>query len=215
MPSVTRRRPANRETLVGEVHVVRGAGHAGLGHHPLDADRREAVAVGDQPLDRGEQAGAGVVATGDLLRAWFAEITGELREAAASWWQLQAPVAYDDVRAALARIVDTYRPHTPLMAAVYDTAAYDASVREMVTAMMDENTAGLRSHIRHGQAAGFVDPDLVPKETAAWLTWMAERGLHQLVRRASDAELVRLVDSYARIVWNTLYRPQAITQCDQ
>jgi hypothetical protein len=70
-------------------------------------------------------------------------------------------------RAALARIVDTYRPHTPFMAAVYDTAAYDASVGEMVTAMMDENTAGLRSHIRRGAGA--------------------------------------------RIVCNTLYRPQAVT----
>src|SRR3954451_6015436 len=58
---------------------------------------------------------------GDLLRAWFAEITDELRDAASTWWQVEAPVAYDDVRGALARIVDTYRPHTPLMAAVYDT----------------------------------------------------------------------------------------------
>ncbi len=128
---------------------------------------------------------------------------------------MQAPVAYEDVRAALARIVETYRPHTPLMAAVYDTAAYDSSVREMVTAMMDENMTGLRSHIRRGQAAGFIDPELAPKEIAAWPTGMAERGIHQLVRRASDAELVRLVDSYARIVWNTLYRPQAVAQNGQ
>ncbi len=124
-----------------------------------------------------------------------------------AWWQLRPPVSYEDVRAALAGIVDTYRPHTPLMAALYDTAAYDPSVREMVTAMMEENTAGLRSHIRRGQAADFVDPTLLPAETAAWLTWMAERGLHQLVRGASDAELDRLVSAYGRIVWNTLYRP--------
>jgi hypothetical protein len=36
---------------------------------------------------------------------------------------------------------------------------------------------------------------------------MAERGLHQLVRTASDAELARLVDAYTAIVWNTLYAP--------
>ena len=145
---------------------------------------------------------------GDLLRAWFAEITDELRVAAATWWQLQPPVAYEDVRAALAAIVATYRPHTPLMAALYDTAAYDPSVRELVNTMMSENIAGLRAHIRRGQTAGFVDPALLPAETAAWLTWMAERGLHQLVRGASDAALERLVDSYTRIVWNTVYRPQ-------
>ena len=38
---------------------------------------------------------------------------------------------------------------------------------------------------------------------------MAERGLDQLVRPVSDAEVGRLVDAYARIVWNTLYRPGA------
>ena len=74
--------------------------------------------------------------------------------------------------------------------------------------MMGENIAGLRAHIRRGQSAGFVDPALLAAETAAWLTWMAERGFHQLVRGASDAQVERLVDAYARIVWNTLYRAQ-------
>jgi AcrR family transcriptional regulator len=146
---------------------------------------------------------------GDLLRAWFAEITSELRTAAAGWWRLGPAVGYDDVRGVLAGIVATYRPHTMLMAALYDTAAYDATVRGLVTAMMDENTAGLRKHIRAGQRDGFIDPALPPAQTADWLTWMAERGLHQLVRTASAAEVERLVDAYARIVWNTLYAPAA------
>lgn len=144
---------------------------------------------------------------GDLLRAWFAEITDELRDSAAAWWQLGPHPTFSDVRAALNGIVMIYRPHTVLMAAVYDAAAYDAGVRDLVTAMMDENAAGLRTHIRRGQREGFVDPALPAPQTAAWLTWMAERGLHQLVRTATDAEVERLVDAYARIVWNTLYRP--------
>ena len=41
----------------------------------------------------------------------------------------------------------------------------------------------------------------VPLPTAA------ERGLHQLVRTAGDAELERLIDAYTAIVWNTLYAP--------
>ena len=144
---------------------------------------------------------------GDLLRAWFAEITEELRDSAAAWWALGAAPSLGEVRTALDGIVTTYRPHTVLMAAVYDAAAYDVSVRDLVSAMMGENAAGLRTHIRRGQREGFVDPELPAQETAAWLTWMAERGLHQLVRTASDAEVERLVDAYARIVWNTLYRP--------
>jgi AcrR family transcriptional regulator len=144
---------------------------------------------------------------GDLLVAWFAEITGELESAARDWWTLGAEATRNDLRAALDRIVKTYRPHTTLMAAMYDTSAYDAEVRRLVTAMMDRNTAGLRKHIKAGQKAGFVDPSVLADQTAGWLTWMAERGLHQLVRTASDAELARLVDAYTTIVWNTLYAP--------
>jgi hypothetical protein len=36
---------------------------------------------------------------------------------------------------------------------------------------------------------------------------MSERGLHQLVRQATDAEVDRLVEAYTAIVWNTLYAP--------
>jgi AcrR family transcriptional regulator len=144
---------------------------------------------------------------GDLLRAWFGEINAELEDAASEWWALDGRATRDDLRGALDVVVKTYRPHTTLMAAMYDAAAYDVGVRELVDAMMESNIAGLRKHIRAGQAAGFVDPDLPAAETAAWLQWMAERGLHQLARTAGDQELERLIDAYTAIVWNTLYAP--------
>jgi AcrR family transcriptional regulator len=149
---------------------------------------------------------------GDLLHAWFTRITEELTGAAAAWWALGAdgvPPTQPQLRAALGEIVMTYRPHATLMAALYDAAAYDASVRELVETMMSGNAAGLRKHMRTGQAAGFVDPRLPVPETAGWLTWMAERGLHQLVRTAAPAELDRLIDAYTGIAWNTLYAPAA------
>jgi AcrR family transcriptional regulator len=142
---------------------------------------------------------------GDLLRTWFAAISDEVSEAAAAWWALDAAATRDDLREALAHVVITYRPHTALMAAVYDAASYDAQVRVEVEAMMSSNVAGLRKHIKAGQKAGYVTPDLLADETAAWLTWMAERGFHQLVRAASDEELERLIDAYTDVVWNTLY----------
>jgi AcrR family transcriptional regulator len=144
---------------------------------------------------------------GDLLRAWFSEINEETVIAAAPWWQIDGSATRSDVRAVLSAIVKTYRPHTTLMAATYDAAAYDASVRELVEGMMSTNTASLRKHIRAGQKAGFVDPQLPAAQTAAWLTWMAERGLHQMVRGAGGAELETLIDAYTGIVWNTLYAP--------
>ncbi len=144
---------------------------------------------------------------GALLRAWFGEIEAEIAAAARDWWALGRESTRDQLRVALDRVVKTYRPHTTLMAAMYDAAAYDQAVRELVGEMMDRNIAGLRKHIKVGQRDRFIDPDLLAHQTAAWLTWMAERGLHQLVRDAGDAELERLIDAYTSIVWNTLYAP--------
>ena len=211
MPSVTRRKPGDRAARRDEIkarllEVVERLVDHGEGFTELSVERLVAEA--------GMARSTFYVYfedKGDLLRAWFSGITDELRVAAGAWWELRPPLTYEHVHEALAAIVERYRPHTPLMAAVYDTAAYDPAVRELVDAMMAENTAGLRTHIRYGQQQGFVDTALLPRETAAWLTWMAERGFHRLVRHATDAEYQRLVDAYASIVWNTLYRPLAPT----
>jgi TetR/AcrR family transcriptional regulator, ethionamide resistance regulator len=207
MPSVTRRAPASREARRAEARVRLLSAVEQL---LADGESFTEVSVERIVAEAGMARSTFYVYfadKGDLLAAWFAEITGELRSAAASWWKLQSPLSFGDVRHALAAIVAVYRPHTPLMAAVYDTSAYDPTVRQLVASMMSENIAGLRTHIRRGQRGGLVDPQLHPAETAAWLTWMAERGFHQLVRGAPDAEVARLIDSYARIVWNTLYLP--------
>lgn len=207
MPSVTRKRQANRAARRDEIR-----------HRLLEVVERllgEGETFTEISVER-MVAQAGLARStfylyfqdkGDLLVAWFGEITGELEAAARRWWRLGAGATRDDLRGALDGIVATYRPHTTLMAAMYDAAAYDGEVRALVTAMMDRNIAGLRKHIRAGQKGGWVDPGLLPDQTAGWLTWMAERGLHQLVRTASDAEVERLVDAYTTIIWNTLYAP--------
>jgi AcrR family transcriptional regulator len=207
MPSVTRRNQSSRAQRRDEV-------------------RQRLLEIVEQLLDEGEsfteisverlvQAAKMSRSTfyvyfedkGDLLRAWFEDITGELGAVAADWWALGADATRDDLHAVLDRIVRTYRPHTPLMAATYDAAAYDPAVRDLVEGMMKANNAGLRKHIRVGQKEGFVDPTLPARQTAEWLTWMAERGLHQLVRDASEAELRDLIEAMTGIVWNTLYAP--------
>jgi TetR/AcrR family transcriptional regulator, ethionamide resistance regulator len=142
---------------------------------------------------------------GELIRGWLADIIAELDVAARAWWSLDGSATWADLRAALDQVVAVYRPHTTLMAAAFDAAAYDPGVREQVEAMMQRNIAGLRKHIKTGQAGGWVDESLLAAQTASWLQWMAERGLHRLIREASDDELRELVDAYTSIVWNTLY----------
>jgi AcrR family transcriptional regulator len=142
---------------------------------------------------------------GELIRAWLSDISSRLEVAASRWWALDAGAEWSDLRAALELVVTVYRPHATLMAAAFDASAYDPGVREQVETMMGRNVAGLRKHIRNGQAAGTVDARIPAAPTAAWLTWMAERGLAQLVNGASEAEIAGLVDGYTWIVWNTLY----------
>jgi AcrR family transcriptional regulator len=142
---------------------------------------------------------------GDLLRAWFTQVIEELEDAASGWWQLDGSATREDLHAALAEIVRSYRPHTTLMAALYDISSYDATAREEVGTMMGRNAGGLIKHVRRGQAEGWIDPDLPAKETSAWLMWMAERGLHQMVRIADADEAEKQIDAFTDIIWNTLY----------
>jgi tryptophan synthase alpha subunit len=93
------------------------------------------------------------------------------------------------------------------MAATHDVVGHDHQARHLVIDAIDEYITGLHRHIENGQAAGFIDPSLPPAETAYWLQWMAERGLHQIPLAADDAEIDRLIDAYTAIVWNTLYSP--------
>jgi AcrR family transcriptional regulator len=146
---------------------------------------------------------------GELLRAWFQDIRSQIDKAAEGWWALDGDATRDDLRAALSAVITAYRPHIPLMAAAADAAAYDPAVRDEFEELMKRNAAGLRRHIRAGQKSGAVAEHLLPTETAAWLTWMAERGFHQLVRDASDKELDKLVESYTDIIWGTLYASSA------
>jgi AcrR family transcriptional regulator len=143
----------------------------------------------------------------NLLRIWYAEFTQVILAAAQGWWSLDGTVAKGDVRAALERIMDAYRAHPELMAATHEAIGTDQGVREAVDDAMRQYIEGLRAHIEAGQVGGFIDPSLPAAETAYWLQWMAERGLHRMVRAESRSSQERLAEAYTSIVWNTLYAP--------
>ena len=142
---------------------------------------------------------------GDLLRALVSDVIGELIAAARVWWDLPAGFTRDDMVNAIRGLIDTYRPHGRLLGAVVDTASYDVAVREQFDTLMQMSIKGVEAHIRNGQKAGFVREDLNPGVTASWLTWMAERGLYELVPGASDRRLAQLADGLTSILWHTLY----------
>ena len=143
----------------------------------------------------------------NLLRTWYEEFTQVILDAAQAWWSLDGTATKRQVRAALEQIMNAYRAHPELMAATHEAIGADHGVREAVDAAMRQYIGGLQAHIETGQAAGFVDSALPAAETAYWLQWMAERGLHRMARAESDSSQERLAEAYAGIVWNTLYAP--------
>jgi TetR/AcrR family transcriptional regulator, ethionamide resistance regulator len=143
----------------------------------------------------------------NLLRTWYEEFTQVILSAAQAWWSLDGTATKEELRAALERIMDAYRAHPELMAATHEAIGSDHGVREAVDDAMRRYIDGLRGHIENGQAGGFIDPSLPAAETAYWLQWMAERGLHRMVRAESESSQQRLAEAYAGIVWNTLYAP--------
>ena len=142
---------------------------------------------------------------GDLLRSLAEDVIVEIGEAGRRWWDLPPDASKADVAGALKQVFDTYRVHRAVFQAVVETAAYDSGVRRQFGTLVQGLITELAAHIRSGQKAGSVRSGLDPDRTAAWLTWMAERGLYQLVAPATDEEVPLLVDPLAEIVWATLY----------
>ena len=142
----------------------------------------------------------------ELLRAWFELISAEIAGISEAWLALGPGVTYDDLRRALAQIVEAYRPHALLMTMLYEVARFEASVAEAVSDVEARGVTDLQRHVLMGQREGWIDPTLVAPETAAWLSWLGERGQHHLLRMAASEDRVEaLVDAYAQIVWRTLY----------
>src|SRR5271166_1286491 len=127
-----------------------------------------------------------------LLRDWYAEFTHVILGAVQAWWSLDGTATKEDVRAALERIMDAYRAHPELISATHEAIGNDHGVREAVDDAMRRYIDELRTHIEAGQAGGFIDPSLPAPETAYWLQWMAERGLHRMLRTESESSQERL-----------------------
>jgi AcrR family transcriptional regulator len=142
---------------------------------------------------------------GDLLRALAEDFIERIIVAASYWWELPADAGKPELRAAMRAIFDAYLPHKVVMSAVVEVASYDAALSELFGNLLQRTMAQVAVHIEDGQKQGFVHQDLDPERTAAWLTWMAERGLYELVASARNAEGERLLTAITDITWNTLY----------
>jgi TetR/AcrR family transcriptional regulator, ethionamide resistance regulator len=141
----------------------------------------------------------------ELLLALIEPVLDDVRAAAIRPLARTSAPTKAELQADLAANFEVYRPHIPLLNALVEVSYSDPDIR----ARFQQGFAGVQetiaSHIADGQAAGFIRSDLRPTETAAWITWMAERGMTQLVAPADDTAQAKLAESVGAIVWHTLY----------
>jgi AcrR family transcriptional regulator len=140
----------------------------------------------------------------DLLQTMFQLVVAEV-SAGHGRLDLSGPSSYEAFRARVQSGVAIYRPYLPVLSAGFDAAYFDAGVREHVEAVAGAWVVELASQIELGQRNGWIDPDILPLETAQWISWMVNRGLHKLAVGADDQRVVELGDALTRIVWSVLY----------
>ncbi len=210
MPSIPRKTQASRRQRRGEIEC-----------QLLDATERlmgEGLAFTELSVDRlATEAGISRATfyvyfedKGQLLRTMATQVFGELAGGARAWRDVVDRHDPADVRKAMAMIIDLYRRHRALLAAVIEMAAYDPEVGEFYQRLLDDIAGGVRDVIEQGKANGSIRASLPTREIASGLTWVVERTVHQTVRFSPPEEDAALAQALAEIVWSTLYLEPAV-----
>jgi TetR/AcrR family transcriptional regulator, ethionamide resistance regulator len=146
---------------------------------------------------------------GELLLALTEPVLEDVRAAAIRPWDRTAAPTRAELQAELRQNFDLYRRHIPLLNALVEVSYSVPEVRASFERGFGEVQETIARHIAEGQRAGFIRDDVLAAETAGWITWMAERGMAQLVARADDPGIDRLAESLATMVWQTVYAESA------
>ncbi len=141
---------------------------------------------------------------GALLRAIGASTLHSFYEGARPWFENRGEVTYEDVKGAIKGILEAFQENEVVMAAVAETAVYDADVGEMYRESVEDFVASLRKLIQRGQKDGTVR-DVSAADTAAALSWMIERTTLQLAPGATPKRIDAIATGLADVIWGTLY----------
>jgi AcrR family transcriptional regulator len=144
----------------------------------------------------------------ELLIAICTPALEEIAVVAMRPWDRGADTTRESLEDELLRTMQAYRPHIRLLGAMIEASTYDAATRELFLAGFEQIRDAVIVRIEAGQKAGFIHRDIHARELAGWLTWMAERGMSELVPGADEATLRRLAESFAVLLWRTVYDVQ-------
>jgi TetR/AcrR family transcriptional regulator, ethionamide resistance regulator len=128
-----------------------------------------------------------------------------LADSAELWWGVAWRHDANDVRAAMAGIVASYRRHQPVLVALNEMAGYDplvaATYRELLTGI----SGRLTQVIENGQSDGSIRRELPAATTASALSWMVERACQQNLPNSPPGYDAELTTTLTEIAWAALY----------
>jgi AcrR family transcriptional regulator len=141
---------------------------------------------------------------GDLIYELTEQVVRALVETTRYWWELPAGATKHDLRAALNHTREADVPG--VMASIVEVGAYDPVIKQRYEELVARSASEAARFIREGVRDGFVNPDVDPDATAAWLCWMMERGLREIARPGTEVDADRWLTALTDIIWSTLYR---------
>jgi AcrR family transcriptional regulator len=205
MPSVTRKPQARRQER-----------RAGIERRLLDATERlmrDGTSFTELSVDRlSSEAGMSRANfyiyfedKGDLLRRLAGQVFGDLADSAELWWGVAWRHDPDDVRAAMAGIIASYRRHQPVLVALNEMADYDPLVAVTYRELLTGISGRLTQVIEAGQADGSIRRELPAATTASALSWMVERACQQNLPNSPSGYDAELTTTLTEIAWGALY----------
>jgi len=205
MPSVTRKPQANRKQRREQME-----------QRLLDATERlmsDGTSFTELSVDRlSTEAGISRASfyiyfedKGHLLRRLTSEVFAELASAGERWWGVAGRRNPDDVRAAMAGIIASFRRHQPVLVALNEMAGYDPATARTYRELLIEISGRVTQVVEDGQADGSIRPELPAATTASALTWMVERSCQQNLPAKPPDYDAELAETLTEIVWGALY----------
>jgi TetR/AcrR family transcriptional regulator, ethionamide resistance regulator len=137
----------------------------------------------------------------DLLLRLAARAVADLRDALDRWWTQRRSGDEGGMTECMMRVIDAYRAHATVLAAVGEVAGYDPAVATVWRDRVDLYARRLRRELeedrRRGLLAAGIDVEVAPFV----VTWSIERTVAEHVRSSSPTEdraLARALSHFCR-----------------
>lgn len=137
----------------------------------------------------------------DLLLRLAGRAMDDLRDALDRWWSRRRAAGDATLTECMLRVVDAYRRHAQVLAAVGEVAAYDPAVASVWRERANGYAHRLRLDLEEERRSGLIDADLDLEAAPFLVVWSIERTVSEHVRSASpaaDPGLARALSQFCR-----------------